>query len=791
MAANPKDARRSFGGGEVTPEFWGNISDAKYQTGLAVCRNFVVKPHGPVENRAGFAFVRAVKNEGVQTQLIPFTFSQDQTLVIEFGAGYFRFYTEGATVLSGGLPYEIANPYFEADLGTVKITQSNDVVTLVHPKYEPRELRRLGATNWTLTIISFASPLSPPAGVSAVATPKASSPGVPTLQSYAVTAISNGGLDESAASTDTQSADGASGSTIYSITKANPGLLEIDLGGTSLAVNSDVYVSGVGGMAQLNNRFFKINTIVTLFDGEGFPYACRISLKDAGVPVDTTGYTTYVGGGTVANATAGGSKCSNNLFDTGAYNTVTWAAAPGAERYNVYKLYRGLLGYIGQTTSLTFTDDNIAPDLSNTPPITDTPFVGTGNYPGAVGYFEQRRWFGGSDNNPGVVNATRTGTEANLAYSIPAAADDAVSFRVASRERNTIRHIVPMENLVLLTNAAEWRVAGASGAITGDETPSVKPQSYIGSGQAQPALVNANLIFAAARGGHLRELAFSQDAGGYITGDLSLRAPHLFDGFDIIDISYMKAPVPIVWVVSTSGKLLGITYIPEQSIGAWHRHDTQDGIFEAIAVVAEGEEDVLYAIVKRNLAGVPRRFVERMATRRQTTPEAAFFVDAGATFSSASPVTTLAGLDWLEGCTVAVLADGAPQSRKVVAGGAITLDSPANVVTVGLPIEADFQTLPLAFEVQGYGAGRPKSVTEAIVRVFASSFFRVGQAFDKLVDAKMRTTEALGDPTAIQTREVSVKPLPGWTDGGQACIRQDQPLPLTIVSLSVDAAVGG
>ena len=113
---NIRTLQRSFGGGVVTPEFFGRIDDVKYQTGLALCRNFIVLPHGPIANRPGFAFVRAVKDSTKKTRLIPFTYSTDQTMVIEVGAGCFRFHTHGATLMNGAVPYEIANPYAEADL---------------------------------------------------------------------------------------------------------------------------------------------------------------------------------------------------------------------------------------------------------------------------------------------------------------------------------------------------------------------------------------------------------------------------------------------------------------------------------------------------------------------------------------------------------------------------------------------------------------------------------------------------------------------------------------------------
>ena len=41
---NVRTLSRSFGGGELTPEFYGRIDDAKFQTGLATCRNFLVLP---------------------------------------------------------------------------------------------------------------------------------------------------------------------------------------------------------------------------------------------------------------------------------------------------------------------------------------------------------------------------------------------------------------------------------------------------------------------------------------------------------------------------------------------------------------------------------------------------------------------------------------------------------------------------------------------------------------------------------------------------------------------------
>lgn len=681
--ANVRTFTRSFAGGEVTPEFYGRIDDAKYQTGLAKCLNFITLPHGPAHNRAGFGFVREVKDSARKTRLIPFSYSTTQTMVIEFGHLYVRFHTNGATLMSGGAPYEVATPFVEADLFDLHFVQSADVLTLTHPNYIPRELRRLGATNWQLSTITFASKLSPPTGVSATPT-AGTTPGTPTTQTYVVSSVGPNGLDES----------------------------------------------------------------------------------------------TY-------SAVA---TCSNNLFDDGAFNTITWTAASGATRYYVYKLSNGLYGYIGQTQGTSFKDENIAADVSVTPPEINDPFLGAGNYPAAVSYFEQRRCFGGTLNAPQTLWMTRSGTESNLNYSIPTRDDDSIQFRVAAREANTIRHIVPLQELVLLTSSAEWRVTSVNTDAITPTSLSVKPQSYIGANNVQPVIVNNNLIFAAARGGHVRELGYSVQSGGYMTGDLSVRAPHLFDNLDIQDMAFAKAPQQIIWMVSSNGKLLGLTYVPEHNVGSWHQHDTE-GLFESCTVVSEGSEDVLYVVVKRTIGGATKRYVERMASRQFVAAADAFFVDSGLTYSG-TPVTTLSGLGHLEGKTVNILADGAVHPQRVVTGGAITLDVEASTVHVGLPITADLQSLPLAFEAEGYGQGRVKNVNQVWLRVYRSSGIFVGPNPNELVEAKQRTTEPYGSPPALKSEEIQVMVTPTWADSGSVYVRQSDPLPLTIVSMSLEVAVG-
>ena len=75
--------QRAFNGGEVSPSMFARIDDGKYQTGMALCKNFLIEPQGPIVMRPGFKYVNHTKHAGKKARLIPFNFSISQTMVLE------------------------------------------------------------------------------------------------------------------------------------------------------------------------------------------------------------------------------------------------------------------------------------------------------------------------------------------------------------------------------------------------------------------------------------------------------------------------------------------------------------------------------------------------------------------------------------------------------------------------------------------------------------------------------------------------------------------------------------
>ena len=686
---NVKFFQQAFVGGEVAQSMRGRVEDVGYANGLARCRNFLVRPQGMVENRAGLRFVAEVKDSAKRVRLIPFSFSGEQTMVIELGEKYARFHTGAATLFEGNAPYEIATPYLEQHLMDIHHVQSADVLTLVHPNYPPQELRRLGVTNWKLEAISFVPKFEPPTELKAEAT----------------------------------------------------------------------RVPLASGAQRIDLKYrYKVTAV-----------------KDS-----------------VESKESAEVEVINDLYTPGNTNKLTWQAVDGAEHYLVYKRQSGMFGLAGYANETSFEDRGVSPDMAKTPPKYKEVFNKADNYPAAVSYYQQRRCFAGTPAEPQKVWMTRSGTESDMSYSTPSRDDDRIEVRVAAREASPIRHIVPLSKLLILTGSAEWNVDTQNSDVLTNTTISISPHSYVGANNVQPVIVNSSVIYCAARGGHVHELAYSRDAGGFITADISLRAPHLFDGYRLIDMAYGKAPWPQVWFISSDGRLIGNTYVPEQQIGAWHWHQT-DGHFESCAVVAEGNEDMLYVAVRREIHGQTRRYIERLESRAFATPEDAFFVDSGLTLevdAGKEPVTKISKLEHLEGKTVAILADGAVHVPQTVQNGEIRLQHAARKIHVGLPYTSTIQTLPVAGDIDnGKGRGRTKNVNTVWLDVIQTSGIWAGPDEARLVEHKQRTTEPPGSPPRLKTGQIEITVRPDWNDYGQIIVQQRDPLPLSLVSLTLEVAL--
>lgn len=424
------------------------------------------------------------------------------------------------------------------------------------------------------------------------------------------------------------------------------------------------------------------------------------------------------------------------------------------------------------------------------------------DYPAAVGLFEQRRWFAGTKKRPLHLWATKSGTDSELSYHRPVVDDDRIVAQAMSSKANPIRHILALQDLILFTQSSELKVAADTGGAITPENISIKPQSYFGATNVQPIIATNQGIYCQARSGHLREIGYNRDVYGYLSNDLSLRAAHLFDGYEIVDLCYMKAPWPRIIAVSSNGMLLMCTYMPEQSLSGWSRHitwsgnqtkvtdDLVAGAFESCATVEEGdasEEDVLYCVVKRTINGKTVRYIERMAAIEEYDPTKVIGLDSALQGHFDSPVNTLSGLSHLEGALVCASYDGKYIENLKVTNGSITLPEAAQNIVVGLKIDARIYTLPFVANTVAMGRGREKNIAKVYLMLRHQGALSAGPTLKQLVPVKRSWFNKYTDEvTENNITEESVNVRGKWDENGQVVIVKNDDKPLELVSMSFD-----
>lgn len=431
--------------------------------------------------------------------------------------------------------------------------------------------------------------------------------------------------------------------------------------------------------------------------------------------------------------------------------TLTWSATPGAVRYNVYysPLSVDTLGFYGATTGTTgIVFANPVPDYAHQPPVTRIPFLGAGTYPGVVSMYQQRRLLASTTSEPEKTWASRVGDYANFNISFPLQDDDAVTFSAAGRRVNEVRHLLDVGRLVILTSGGEFTAEGDQAGSLTPTAINLRQQLYHGAARVAPVVIGNVIIYVQARGSIIRDFMADLQQG-YATGDLTIYAPHLFAGYTVLGLAFQQTPHSTLWVVRSDGVLLGLTYLREEDIWGWHRHDT-DGAVENVCVVPEGDEDRLYLCVRRTIGGVTKRYVERMVSRTitpRTDPRDLVFMDAALSYdgrnTGATTMRLTGGAQWDNGESLTLTASAGVFSALDI-GNAIFFTDAAGAVLVRVDLEG--YTSPTVM------TARAQATVPAALR--AAPTVRWSRAVDTVAGLdhlEGKAVSILGDGTVVTT----------------------------------------
>lgn len=747
--------QRSFGGGELAPVLHARADLVKYATGLRTCRNFFVMKGGGVSNRGGTRYRATCKTASPDVMLMPYLSEiAGESVLLEVGVGYIRFFVNGAALQVNPAPaaWSALTTYAIGDL-----VESGGVyyyAVLASLNQAPPN-----ATFWYAmpgTLLELPNPytssnLFPPYWSQSGRTLTLTHPDVPAHELVFV--------------------------------NLNKWILRPIVTEPTLAAPTNVVLTpGAAGTRR---------------------YAYRVTAAAAET------YEESPPSGQVINT--GAAEPTEDLP-----HALTWDVVPGAAEYYIYgdPYDNGIYGFLGTAISNSFKDPGFVPDFNITPPIARTPFNAVNKYPSISANYQQRRILANTRETPDAIFTSRIGFPSNFGISSPLQDDDALTFRIAGNNNHPVRHALGLKaGLIVLTDGGEWTVKGGpDGALT-PSAINADQETYVGAYKVKPVVVGNSIIYVQARGSIPRDLRFDQEVEGLAGRDLSVFSEHLVKHKKMRAVAYAQDPDSIVWMVRDDGVLLGMTYLREQDVWGWHRHNTgqnasggsTDGFFWDVCVVPEEDGDAVYFIVRRTINGATVRYIEKLERFNPDNFDATcFFVDAGLSYSGA-PANNVAGLTHLRGEVCAVVGDGAvifdgDRTRSnaadftVTAGGTFPVNFPASYsnIHVGLPIRyAELETLDL--DVQGDVVLRDKKK-------------RV-QGLYAVVEKSARTFKA-GTSSAANLRPIQLGPHESPTadafsgivdlsidshfdEAGRVFIRHTDPLPLTVLAIIPIIDLGG
>jgi len=653
--------------------------------------------------------------------------------------------------------FTLVTPYAAVDLPYLKYTQSADTMSLTcvnqetGTEYAPQELRRLGFANWTITPENYDAVIAAPANVTVTAQ---SSTTTDTYYSYVVTAIDRDTGDESIASTPGSAQNNniaiyAGSNTITWDMVANASSYNVYAAPSSYNVDVPLGVS-YGFIGTAFGTEFVDNNIIPDYaitpPKHKDPFA-RGSIVAIEPTAGGTGYTQATIGYAITTSTGSGFVGSPVVVSG---ELVAFIVENGGAGYDP-----------ADTIAIT--------DSGSGASATANLVLGaqTGTYPAVVAYYQQRRAYGYTLNQPDTYWMSRPGSYNNMDSSLPVSAADAIVGTPWAQQINGIQFMVPMTNaLMVLTGNGAWAVNGGNSADITAANQTAQAQAYNGcSPTVPPVLIDYNVLYVQAKGSIVRDLAYDFLTNVFTGVDKTILSGHLFFGYTIKQWAYAEEPWKIVWAIRDDGQMLSLTYLKEQDVWAWARHDT-NGLFVSVCSVTEPPVDAVYVITKRYVNGQWKYYSERMNDRYWDEVEDCYCVDSGLEWPMSYPNATLtpAAADGTANITSVNLISGgtgytAPTVIAVdptgqgtgatfsatVSGGVITA---INVLAQGQDY-AQGTNLVIS-DSTGTGAAADPIVTNRVVFTASSGVFSSGDVGDVIrVGGGKATIVQYNSPTSV------------------------------------------
>jgi hypothetical protein len=640
MARKASLYQTNFSQGEVSSYIESRPDVGKRFNAVRVEENFWGLPEGGVSRRPGTVYMGEVADSTKFTRALLFEYSTFDAFAIEASNLKFRFFKNRAQIMNGGVPYEIASPYTEADLRDIHHEQSFDFLflTSLNPAVDIQKLARIADDNWTVGNFNANPPPSFEAdeNLGVIGAPNANTG---TDIKFRV------GTDQFlAGDVGRQIVAGTGRGTITAQTARELTVDVLDpFAATITASGKTLTSSGVNVTSTAHGRSAGEFVILTAGAQSG-EIRQIISVTNANVFVIDDNFTVNQSPAVAYSWTAGFASGAwflrlspqtalqvNKKEPIGAQ--VNIGAGDPAFRASYVgkflKLYGGLVKITEFTNSSTM--KGVILSVLNDSTTADPPAAPAGSWrlqeaswsvsrgsPRTVSIHAGRLDFGGTLTQPNTFWGSSIHDVLNFA--VGSLADSAYEYTLGGGQANPIQWLRSLTSLYIGTAKQEHfaRGQGVDKPLGGDEIPYTAKISENGSMHVQPIVVDNAILMLQRFEQDVIVLAYSldhsPDSSSFVGSEPNLFSRQIGNmKFAVHPPAYAQKPFSMVFWLLTNGQLAGLTFKPRQEIQAWSRTKTRQGDeIESVAVVPHesGQRLTIYQIVKRTINGAVKRYWE-------------------------------------------------------------------------------------------------------------------------------------------------------------------------------------
>lgn len=296
------------------------------------------------------------------------------------------------------------------------------------------------------------------------------------------------------------------------------------------------------------------------------------------------------------------------------YIEITITFTNDTERNNFLAVYDSFIIYKNQngifykmywvktnttTNSNTINDFGLSLNQADVPPEDFTDFSDSLGYPTALGFIQNRSWWGNIPSNAQKMWLSNLGQYEVLDYSYPIVDTRGIQVTLADIEKNDLEYLIESGKTLLLTSGGAYKFGASSDGNITPTNLSLKKQYNYGCSKLRPLVIGNRIVYITTSLKEVRDMAYEYTTDSFNGNELSFYVPELISESVIIDLCYQHYPNKCIWFIREDGMMLGLTYSVDNKVTAWHRHTT-NGLFKSCATVKDNYKDILYVIVERN-----------------------------------------------------------------------------------------------------------------------------------------------------------------------------------------------